>query len=492
MEKKVILGPPGTGKTTRLLNIMENELQYIDSRKIAYVSFTKKAVSEALARALEKFGLKENQLPYFRTLHSFAYRMLNLSRGDVMGVKDWTEIGDLLQLRFTKRTMDDDLPPMKQEGDIFRYIESLAHATSQEPMQLLQTMGYTDINPNRFKQFLGTVTSYKRDMGMLDFPDMLENAMNAPPPDVIVAIIDEAQDLSTKQWALVDHLFKDVERLYIAGDDDQELYAWAGADIKRFLSLKGDIEVLHQSYRVPIAIQDVAQKICGRISNRYDKKWSARDAQGMMRRYQNINSVELDNGKSWFLLGRNGYMLKDLVALTKEKGMVYSTTGRPSSINRTHVSAINAYERLRKGKEINNAQLKDIYSFQPSIKREEMNGSDKKWALEDLEFSGSHEWYDFLIGIGHDTRTYYRRILEAGRKLSVTPKVHISTVHSVKGGEADCVLLLNDISPRMFSNAVLKRRFADAEHRVFYVGVTRAREELHFILPRSENSYDLL
>ena len=56
--KKIIFGPPGTGKTTRLLNIVEQELRIgVPPDRIAYLAFTRKAAQEAVQRACTKFKL---------------------------------------------------------------------------------------------------------------------------------------------------------------------------------------------------------------------------------------------------------------------------------------------------------------------------------------------------------------------------------------------------------------------------------------------------
>jgi superfamily I DNA/RNA helicase len=59
------------------------------------------------------------------------------------------------------------------------------------------------------------------------------------------------------------------------------------------------------------------------------------------------------------------------------------------------------------------------------------------------------------------------------------PQVTVGTIHSVKGGEADVVILFPDLSQA--GDAAYQRYGPprDAVIRMFYVGITRAREALY-------------
>ena len=74
-----IFGPPGTGKTTALLNMVDKALESgVQPQEIAFLAFTKKAATEAKERAAERFHLDlKNDLVYFRTLHSLALSLEN-------------------------------------------------------------------------------------------------------------------------------------------------------------------------------------------------------------------------------------------------------------------------------------------------------------------------------------------------------------------------------------------------------------------------------
>lgn len=86
-----VFGPPGSGKTTFLLGITEQELgNGTLPMNIGYFAFTRKAATEARDRAIQKFPHlnAETDFPWFRTLHSLAYHCLGVGHKDMM--TPWT------------------------------------------------------------------------------------------------------------------------------------------------------------------------------------------------------------------------------------------------------------------------------------------------------------------------------------------------------------------------------------------------------------------
>ena len=121
-------------------------------------------------------------------------------------------------------------------------------------------------------------------MNLYDFTDMLEifvNYSSTVCPDLSVSFIDEAQDLSPLQWDGAHIIEQHSEKIYCAGDDEQAIYKWAGADVAHLMGLNGGYEVLEQSYRVPKNVHDIASRIARRINKRVPKTYLPRQLKNL-------------------------------------------------------------------------------------------------------------------------------------------------------------------------------------------------------------------
>lgn len=489
----IILGPPGTGKTTRLLGIVDKELSSgTKPDRIAFVSFTKKAANEAAARAMQKFNLKSADLPFFRTLHSLAYSMLGLSRDDVMQLRDYQNIGAKLGLVFSSKVVaEDGIPASSRLGDRYAFLDGISRAKCMDPRDVWAELGDHDLNWFEFDRFTEYTSKYKAAKGLCDFADMLSIRKQL---DVDVAIIDEAQDLSAAQWNFVHATFAGTPKVYIAGDDDQGIFQWSGAAVDYFVDMPGTRVVLDQSWRIPKTVHNFAESIVSSIAHRNPKTYKPQEKLGSVDFYRSHTDVELTAG-TWLLLARNNFLLQRLAEHARQSGVAYTMHGE-SSINDKHIKAIRLWERLRGGAALKLQDIRIVYEHMTSGQgyargsiRVLENQPPGEMTLQQLKTSCGLKtdaiWHEALTNISTADRQYYISLLRRGEKLDA-PRVHISTIHGVKGGEADHVLLLTDMSAKTFAGM---QALPDGEHRVFYVGATRAKESLHVIYPESKHGY---
>lgn len=489
----LVLGGPGCGKTTRLLEIVEQELaRGVAPSQIAFVTFTKNAATEARDRAATKFSLNADEdLPWFRTIHSLAYAKLSLSRDEMMDKKDWTSFSDVVGERISGMASSEDGAPVGSTREIGDQLLRICDFASTTCVPLQQAWHDLDeaVDWWRLQRFSQTLAAFKADTSKMDFTDLLHMyVIQGTPVDVRVAVIDEAQDLTAAQWQAVRHAFSGAERVYVGGDDDQAIYHWAGADVQQFLTLTETPEVLHLSHRLPRQIHALSQQVSRRISTRYRKPFQPSDRDGVIEWHQHPDGANISEG-DWFLLARNGYLLREVEAMVRNQGYNYSNRHGPA-VRPHEVKSMQLWERLRTGKatDMSAVEARGLAKLlnQPKPQTRET----ARYTLANFGWQEwvNMKWFEAMMGIPADRRDYYLACLRRGEKLTKDPRIHIDTIHGVKGQERPHVLLLTDMSGR---TAQSYRLNADNEHRVFYVGITRAEQSLHIVMPQSDRSYPL-
>ena len=90
-------------------------------------------------------------------------------------------------------------------------------------------------------------------------------------------------------------------------------------------------------------------------------------------------------------------------------------------------------------------------------------------------------WYEAFDNAPSKKVSYIRQMRKIGEQLNKKPRIILSTIHGVKGGEADNVVLLTDLTQNTMKGY---ERDPDDENRLFYVGATRTKENLHIIEPK--------
>ena len=486
-----VFGPPGSGKTTYLLNVVDNELgSGLSPANIGYFSFTKKAATEAKERAIEKFPHlnARSDFPYFRTLHSLAFQCLRMKVDYMMKPENYREFASQAGISLNV-VQEDDVDVAKADNPILNEI-NLARIRGVDLHEHYNQCGL-DIEWHHFEFVDRSYRHYKSSRELLDFTDLLERVVVETDqlPSLEVLIVDEAQDLSRLQWQLVEALAKKSKRVFLAGDDDQAVFTWAGADVKSFLSFEGQITVLEQSYRVPHTVHKLANKVVQQIKQRQPKEWRPREFEGEVSLYSRFEDVPINDGQ-WLIMGSTNYLLNPVHEWLKASGILFERSGVPS-LSPTLLKAVTTWEKLRKGEMLYSDEIKNLYKYIGAefVARGQrtFKGSDPmaQYTIADLKknfgLTTDAIWHEALTRISEDKRDYLVAALRRGTKLSTMGRIKLSTIHGAKGGEADNVMLLMDLSPKF---AMEYAGNGDNVTRLFYVGITRAKKTLHLVLPK--------
>ena len=493
----IIIGPPGTGKTSTLLSLVEKKItEGVSPEKIGYFAFTNRAANEAKERAYERFDYTSNDLPWFRTLHSLSFQSLGLSRSQVFNDDQRKDFGHLMGLEVSGSSVfEEGSFAFSKKGD---QILGLIEVARVRGIPVRQQWSNTDLDLSWYEieRVERGLAEFKRVRNLYDFTDMLSLFLSEDAaPKLHTIFIDEAQDLSFLQWQVVFTLEKLCEEIFIAGDDDQAIFKWAGADVNNFLNLKGSIQVLEQSYRVPQHAHYLAGTLIKRVSKRREKYWNAQPEEGKLFWHADIEHIDMSEGQ-WLILARNNYLLNRAESQCRLEGFFYRR-GNRKGVRDSLLDSILNWEKLRKGEYILASQVREIYRLMTSgrgvdkaFRSLKKVLDDKLLSMKDLLSSvgllTTAIWHEAFDKITDKEKQYLIACLRRGEKLTKTPRIHISTIHGAKGSESDNVVVLTDIGQKSW---LQMQQDPDDEIRVFYVALTRVKKNLHIVQPSTSRSF---
>jgi DNA helicase-2/ATP-dependent DNA helicase PcrA len=442
----------------------------VQAERVAFVSFTRAAASEALSR----LGLKRSD--NVSTIHAMAFRHMGLRQTQVVDSMKLREFSTVMGIPIIGKSPEDD--EERADGDFYLDLLNYARNTFSNPAEVYDISDRPGTRAE-FNAFVRAYADWKSTYGYYDFTDMLERAARgAVRADAEVVFVDEAQDLSPLQWAVIEKLVRRSHEVHIAGDDDQAIYTWAGADVHgmaRFTDKhKGGSHVLSYSHRLPASVHARSQELIRRVAFRVDKEFSPKADVGLVRVHGSIDSVEITHGEDILLLGRTHSVLREVEQSLIDRRIPYTReSGRPGLYQNRYASAIRAFRKLERGERITDGERSAIFTCATASTRGSLEAGDYKGVA-------SRPFYVALNIPGRAVDFYRDADLES------TPTIRLSTIHAAKGHEADRVILLTDMTTRVQQTA---EKSPDDEVRVFYVGMTRSKRVLDIV--EGYNGYKL-
>ncbi|HLC18206.1 MAG TPA: ATP-dependent helicase [Thermodesulfobacteriota bacterium] len=256
----LVVAPPGSGKTRVLASRFARLIsEGVEPGKILAVTFTNRAGTEMRDRVGGLAGIEVRDLD-IGTLHGFCLKVLKSLRP-----------GLTLYGRAEQREVLRELGVKNPE----RGIERISFMKNRFPS------GAGKVVELDYEVFRLYRERLEREQA-LDLDDLILEALSALEggvysPGFTHIMVDEFQDINPPQARLIKLLALGGARLFAIGDPDQAIYAFRGADVKAFMDFEkewpgSEVIRLTRNYRSPEKIVAASRALISNNSTRVENE----------------------------------------------------------------------------------------------------------------------------------------------------------------------------------------------------------------------------
>ncbi|MBN8236421.1 ATP-dependent helicase [Halobacillus kuroshimensis] len=509
---------PGTGKTTTLAaKILYSQIELdVPVSNMIGISFSRSAKSHLLNK-LEEFTdlLGYGGRPSIFTFHSLAFRIIKkaIELGDSK-FKEYIDHVDTEEFISYNPNLLKDL--CKEYNDAESKKQALCEAFNRARQGNLlygPSLSWTDVNEDEIyhiptyvfgrlivkgkdlKEFWKRVDKIERKSRVTDYNGMITEAINiltnkGKTYDYFTELydyifVDEYQDTSLAQEMLLFSLLSNKQHVTVVGDKNQTIYSFNGSNsynLNRFLQKATELFdseptkiILSRNYRSPQQILDVTNSLVHEEHYVYSED----------RTLQLPVVVETHN-----------YHLASHYISTEIERLIYQEKVHPSNIcilyrkNSEHSpQADSVKEQLNRleieyTEEVSNKKTEITLSQKVLSFQEENQGEDLEDIIDTIKDERTKQFVRECMSDGaSDAEDLLEYVVELeDTEESSAPaqgeSIHIRTVHSSKGLEFPYVFILY-LGDKDFPHS--SKPDIEEERRLFYVGLTRAQEQLYII-----------
>ncbi len=348
----LLLAVPGSGKTTVLIARIGYLIfcRGVPADNILCITYTKAAAEEMETRFQTKFGTEAGS-PNFATINSLCVQILRYARtAHGLAIPALEPNTRKLLRAAMKETKDVWLSDNTVQVLEQVLTWSKNRMTSKAELEAMECPELAEDCPDmRLADFNALYRGYKEQHGCMDFDDQLIRAYRVlrKYPDVKAHFkaqyphisLDEAQDTSPVQFAILEMLTEGCSSYFVVGDDDQSIYAFRGADPQYILHFQDHypeaaVLYLETNYRSGRYIVEIANQFVAWNRFRYAKTAVAdstlygeihllpKPSENQV--YQEVLRTLADareTGETVAVLARNNYMLLPIAAALDVMGL---------------------------------------------------------------------------------------------------------------------------------------------------------------------------
>ena len=538
----LIVAGPGTGKTLTIVRRIAYLLeQGVPAEHIVAVTFTNRAAREMRERIDALLGARANDI-FIGTFHVLGLTIIRESLQDRVTICGRDEQIDIL-----KPLVGNSAKAAQQMAEEISRIKNRAgsRGTDTGAWVLGPGSGVTDAGSGvpgpgsreltdeldlETKRIYEAYEAALDEKGLCDFDDLIRIPVNLFESSKVATqlrsrfrhiIVDEYQDISPAQYRLLACLVgaEEGNTLCAVGDSDQAIYAFRGADVQNFLNFREDFPdavtcVLEENYRSMARILEGADGLIRHNRRRIEKRLKALRGEGQPITVLSVPDERAESesivqeiearmgGTSHYRLAEEkhardfvetSYSFSDFAVLYRtnaqakvlreaftEWGIPCQVIGEKSSFRRNEFMG-----RLRLLLDATPGQI-DLQGFLKGIATEAGVPESHSGLLQHLALAYRDlPWRDALTGIMNELILMTPADAFDPRAQAVA----LMTLHMAKGLEFKIVFITGCEEGVTPFTLLHDDADIEEERRLFYVGMTRARDELYLLQTRSRFLY---
>lgn len=488
-----IIAPAGSGKTTTMVARLAVLLSRgVAPHRICVVTFNRDAALDLATRVERRLAsvVPAATTIEIRTLHALARQVL-LDVGE--GRRIVADRLPLLRAARRRLATGDSAPPEASELDA----QLSAWKVERRPPT-------ADARP-----VLEVYADLLRARGAVDFDDLVVRAGDLLEADARLRLrwqsrflhvcVDEFQDVDAAQLRLVRLLAAPEDNLFVVGDDDQTIYAWRLADVRRILRFSIDYPaarrvMLETNYRCPAVVVDASARLVALNRERFPKPirspggaaitaaitaWSTADP-GWPDAMARLAMAEDASGRGICFLARTRAELTPVLLALVRGGVRHATAIEPLVEAAPVVALVDAARQVSEPDHPFHLlrRLRHGHGWGRSDPAADGLSDDEHGALDALlGWAGAYRSIEALIRAYDEVRARVASLRDP------SARVELATVHASKGREWETVVLLGFEADRMPNRRALHDadeadRALEEERRLAYVALTRAGRRL--------------